>query len=96
MVVPSTPATRQDTCKTDGSSIASLMDSGASKHYLDIDLHPELREKMLDYEILKEPHQIITAGEHVIGGIETIHHYWHLQRPTRGEAAGGVLSNSCT
>ena len=45
------------------------MDSGVSEHYLDIDLHPGLRDRMLDYEILKEPHQIITAGEHVIEGI---------------------------
>ena len=69
MVVPSTPATRQDICKTDGSSITILVDSGASEHYLDIDLPPGLRERMLDYEILKESHQIITAGEHVIEGI---------------------------
>ena len=45
------------------------MDSGASEFCLDIDLHPGLRERMLDYETLKEPHQIITAGEHVIEGI---------------------------
>ena len=43
MVVPSTPATRQDICKTDASSITILVDSGASEHYLDIDLHPELK-----------------------------------------------------
>ena len=68
-IVPSTPATRQDVCKTDGNSITILVDSGASEHYLDIDLHPRLGERVLDYEILKEPHQIITAGEHVIEGI---------------------------
>ena len=56
-------------CETDGNSITILVDSGASDPCLDIDLHPELRESMLDYEILKEPHQIITAGEHVIEGI---------------------------
>ena len=55
MVVPSTPATRQVICKTDGNSITILVDSGAPEHYLDIDLHPGLRERMLDYEILKEP-----------------------------------------
>ena len=69
MVVLSTPATRQDICKTDSSSITIFVDSGASKHYLDIDLNPKLRERMMDYEILKELHQIITAGEHVIEGI---------------------------
>ena len=69
MVVPSTPAARQDICKTDGNSITILVDSGASEHYRDIDLHPGLRERMLDYKILKEPHQIITPGEHVIEGI---------------------------
>ena len=69
MVVPSMPATRQDMCKTDGNSITILVDSGASEHYLGIDLHLGLRERMLDYEILKEPHQIITAGKLVIKGI---------------------------
>ena len=41
MVVPSTPATRQDSCKTDGNSITILVDSGALEHYLDIDLRPD-------------------------------------------------------
>ena len=68
MAVPSTPATRKDICKTDGNSITILVNSGASEHYLDIGLHPGLRERMLDDEILKQPHQIITAGEHVIEG----------------------------
>ena len=68
MAALSTPSTRQDICKTDGNSITILGDSGASEHYLDIDLHPALRERMLDYEILKESHQIITAKEHVIEG----------------------------
>ena len=53
MAVPSTPATRQDICKTDDNSITILADSGASEHYLDIGLHPGLRERMLDDEILK-------------------------------------------
>ena len=69
MAVPLTPATCQDNCKTDSNSIPVFVDSGASEHYLDIDLHLGLRERMLDYEILKEPHQIIPAGEHVIEGI---------------------------
>ena len=69
MVVPSTPATRQNICKTDGNSIIILVDKGASEHYPDIDLHPGLRERMLGYEILKEPHHFIPAGEHVIEGI---------------------------
>ena len=68
MAVPSTPATRQDICKTDRNSIAIFADSGASEHYLDIGLRPGLRERMLDDEILKQPHQIIAAGEHVIEG----------------------------
>ena len=69
MIVPPTPATRQDICKTDDNSTTILVDSGASENYLDIDLHLGLRERMLDYEILKEHHQTITAGEHVIEGI---------------------------
>ena len=69
MAIPSTPAILQDICKTDGNFITILMDSGASEHFLDIDLHPRLRERMLDYEILNEPQQIITAGKHAIEGI---------------------------
>ena len=69
LLVPSTPATRQDICNADGNSITILVDSGASEDYLDIDLHSGLRERMLDYEIVKEPHEIVTAGEHVIEGI---------------------------
>ena len=69
MVVPPTPATPQDICKTDGKSVTSLVDSGASEHALDLDLHSGLRERMLDSEILKEAHQIFTAEEHVIEGL---------------------------
>lgn len=69
MAVPSTPTTCQDNCTTYGNSITILVNSGALEHYLDIDLHPELRERMIDYKILKEPHQIVTAGKHVIDGI---------------------------
>ena len=69
IVVPSTPVTRQHICKTNGNSIPIFVDNGASEHYLDINLHLGLRERMLEYEILKEPHQVITAGEY---GIESI------------------------
>ena len=69
LIVSSTPATRLDIFKTDGNSITILVDSGASEHYLDIDLHPGLREGELDYEIPKGPYQINTAGRHVFEGI---------------------------
>lgn len=36
---------------------------------MDNDPHPGLKEGIVDYEVLKEPHKIITAGEHVIEGI---------------------------
>ena len=48
MAVPLMPATRQDICKTGGNSATILMDSGALEHYVDINLPPGLRERMLD------------------------------------------------
>ena len=35
---------------------------------MDTDLHPGLKECMRDYEVLEQPHQIVTAGEQVIEG----------------------------
>ena len=72
------------------------MDSGASEYYLDIDFHPGLRERMLYYEILKEPHQIITAGKHAIEGIAKgiITDTFNRQHGEKQQT--GVLSNSCT
>ncbi|CAB1102163.1 unnamed protein product [Ectocarpus sp. CCAP 1310/34] len=52
--------------KINASSITIPVDCGSSERYMDTDLHPGLRERMLGYEISKEPHKIITAGEKVI------------------------------
>ena len=58
----------QHTGKTNGRSITILVDSGSSGHYVDTDLHPGLKDCMRDYEVLKQPHLIVTAGEQVIEG----------------------------
>lgn len=55
-------APQQDIGGTDGSFIAILVDSGSSDHFIETDLHPGLKEHMVDYETLKGPHKIITAG----------------------------------
>lgn len=43
-----------------------LVDSGTSEHYVDSELYPGLQGQVLDYVVLEKPHQITTAGNHVL------------------------------
>lgn len=45
------------------------VDSGASEHYLDSDLIPNLRDVLLDYEDSSEPATIVGAGGHELQGV---------------------------
>ncbi|CAM9708118.1 unnamed protein product [Ascophyllum nodosum] len=54
-----------------GSSIAVMVNSGYSEHFLDPFLIPGLQYRMMDYKALDEPQKIFTAGDHVIEGIGT-------------------------
>ena len=47
-----------------------LVDSGTSGHYFD-ELHPGLKDKLLNYKPLQKPHKILTAGRHVLPGTAT-------------------------
>ncbi|CAN0393136.1 unnamed protein product, partial [Laminaria digitata] len=48
-----------------------LVDSGASGHYFDDELHPSLKDKLLNYKELERPHKMVTAGRHVLLGTAT-------------------------
>ena len=47
------------------------MDSGTSGHYFDDELHPGLKDKLLNYKPIKKLHKILTAGRHVLPGTAT-------------------------
>ena len=46
-----------------------MVDSGASGHYLNDVIIPELRDKLDSYQVLDEPRKIITAGGGQLEGI---------------------------
>ena len=48
-----------------------LVDSGASGHYFDYQLHPGLKNQLLNYKELERPHKIGTARRHVLRGTAT-------------------------
>ena len=48
-----------------------LVDSGASEHYSNDELHPGPKDKLLNYKPLERPHKILTAGRHVLPGTAT-------------------------
>ena len=69
-MVTSTPLQCTDN-PLNGSSIAVMMDSGSSEHFLGPFLIPGLQNRMMDYKALDEPHKIFTAGDYVLEGIGT-------------------------
>ena len=48
-----------------------LEDSGASGPYFDDELHPGLKEKLLNYKPLERPHKVVTGGRHDLLGTAT-------------------------
>ena len=58
------------TCESsdDTNHMTMLVDSGASGRYFDDELQPGLRDKLLNYKELENPHKIVTAGRHVLPG----------------------------
>ncbi len=51
--------------------ITMLVDSGATEHFVDDQLIPELKEKMLNYTVLSTPKKIRAAGKHILLGTVT-------------------------
>ena len=62
-------ATRRFTPSTKGATL--LVDSGASKSFIDEELIPGLKERMREFKELSAPMEIITAGKHTIYGVGT-------------------------
>ena len=53
------------------SEITLLVDSGATEHFVDDELIPELKEKMLNYAVLKTPKPIRAASKQILPGTAT-------------------------
>ena len=49
----------------------TILDSGASGHHFDDELHPSLKDKLLTYKESDKPRMIITARRHVLLGTAT-------------------------
>ena len=52
-------------------TMTMLVDSGASAHYFDDELHPGLKDQLLNHTKLDGPHKMVTAGRHVLLGTAT-------------------------
>ena len=63
--------TSADTPRLAPKTLTMLMDSETSGHYFDDELHPGLKDKLLNYKPLEKPHKILTAGQHVLPGTAT-------------------------
>lgn len=48
-----------------------LVNSGASGHQFDDELHPGLKDMLLGYQDLERPHKIVTVGQQVLLGTAT-------------------------
>lgn len=48
-----------------------MVDSGATEHYLDDELVRGLRDKIMNYRVLKTPRIIPAPGMHKLGGTVT-------------------------
>ena len=60
-----------DTLRLAPKALTMLVDSETSGHYFDDELHPGLKDKLLNYKPLERPHKILTAGRHVLPGTAT-------------------------
>ena len=58
---------------TDTNHLTMLVDSGASGHYCDDQLHPGLTDQLLNYKKLERPHKIVIARRHVLRGTAPRH-----------------------
>ena len=56
--------TNADTSRLAPKTLTMLVDSGTSGHYFDDELHPGLKDKLLNYKPLMKPHKILTTGRH--------------------------------
>ena len=63
--------TSADTSRLSPKTSTMLVDSGASGHYFGDKIHPDLKDKLLNYKPLERPHTILTAGRHVPPGTAT-------------------------
>ena len=52
-------------------TLTLLVDSGATHNFVDPFLTPWLQEFVTDYSVLSAPHNIVTAGQHVVQGVAT-------------------------
>ena len=57
--------------RSDGSCIRMVVDSGATKNYLDPALTLGVRAHMCDVEDLQVPYTIVAAGQHLLKGVTT-------------------------
>ena len=55
----------------DTNRMTMLIDSGASEHYFDDELHPGRKDNVLSYKGLERPYKIVIAGRHVLLGTAT-------------------------
>ena len=64
----------------DTDHLTMLVDSGASGHYFDYQLHPGLKDQLVNYKELEKPRKLVTAGRHV------------LRRTATGTAPGVIVN----
>ena len=51
--------------------LTMLVESGASDHHFDYELHSDPKDKQLNSKTLEKPHNTLTAGRHVLPGTAT-------------------------
>lgn len=78
-----------------GSSITVLVDSGASEHFLDPCLTPDLQDRLSNYNIFKLSRKIVTAGQHILEGITTGTVHDTVNDVSGRPQASGVVSGCC-
>ena len=56
---------------SDETVLTMMVDSGATRNFVDPFLTPQLKEFMSDYSVLNVPQNIVGIGQHVVKGVAT-------------------------